>query len=197
MTLQLFIENFINDPFVAFGLLCIIFLIICAVNNFLSGRKGTWSPEVETISLGKAQLSSTQLQNQMSSNKPPAKKSKGETECKRVLESIFGMPFNSVRPDFLRNKVTGGLNNLELDCYNEQLGIALEYQGVQHVKYTPYFHKNKEAFLNQKYRDDMKRRICRDHDIFLIEVPHTVNIKDIRSFIMNELRNLKLFWKPT
>ena len=52
--------------------------------------------------------------------------------------------------------VTGGNFNLELDCFNKELRIGLEYNGVQHYKYVPYFHKNKEAFLNQKYRDDMK-----------------------------------------
>ena len=87
----------------------------------------------------------------------------------------------------MRNPVTGGDFNLELDCYDPELGIAVEYNGVQHYKFIPFFHKNKEAFLNQKYRDDMKRRICKDNGILLIEVPYTVKTEDIKSFIQKSL----------
>jgi hypothetical protein len=114
--------------------------------------------------------------------------SKGEIECRRVLEKIFNKPFNKARPNFLNNPVTGGNFNLELDCYNEDLQIAVEYNGLQHYKYVPYFHKNNEAFLNQKYRDDMKRRICKDENIILIEVPYTVKVENIERFIKDELR---------
>ena len=64
----------------------------------------------------------------------------------------------------------------------------MEYNGVQHYKYVPYFHKNNEAFLNQKYRDDMKRRMCKDQNIILIEVPYTVKLENIERFIKDELR---------
>ncbi len=113
--------------------------------------------------------------------------SKGEVECRRVLESIFNAPFNKIRPKFLNNSVTS--SNLEIDCYNDDLKIGVEYNGVQHYKYTPYFHKNEEAFMNQKYRDEMKRRLCKDNDILLIEVPHTVAIEDIQQYIIEELKD--------
>jgi hypothetical protein len=105
-----------------------------------------------------------------------------------VLQELFRKPFPNERPDFLRNTVTGGLYNLELDCYNESLKLAVEYSGIQHYKYVPYFHKNKEAFLNQKYRDEMKRRLCKDADVVLIEVPYTVKTPDIRVFLIGKLR---------
>lgn len=117
--------------------------------------------------------------------------SKGEVECRKIMERIFNKPFKKARPDFLKNPVTGNNFNLELDCYNSELKIAVEYNGAQHYKYIPYFHKNKEAFLNQKYRDDMKRRICQEQGILLIEVPYTVAINQIADYLIKELEKNK------
>jgi hypothetical protein len=157
--------------------LCIIFFILLAI--YRKGKKGTWS---STYNYNKSSVS-----KQKDSFKKPPKESSGERECRRVLQKIFNKPFSNQRPDFLNNPVTGGRFNLELDCYEESLRLALEYNGVQHYKFVPYFHKNKEAFYNQKYRDDMKRRICKDNKINLIEVPNTVNIDKIEGFIMDKL----------
>jgi hypothetical protein len=120
----------------------------------------------------------------------PPKLSAGEKECRRVLESIFNRPFPNIRPNFLRNPVTGGTNNLEIDCYCESLRLGCEYSGKQHYEYSTYMHKNKEAFHNQKYRDELKRRMCRDNDVMLMEVPYTVKHKNIEGFIIKELRKL-------
>ena len=114
--------------------------------------------------------------------------SKGETVCRQVAEKVFKKPFNKVRPDFLRNNVTG--HNLELDIYNEELKIAIEYNGKQHYDYVPFFHKNYEHFMNQKYRDEIKKMICKQHNIHLIEVSYEVSLDDIETFIRLEARKL-------
>jgi len=121
-----------------------------------------------------------------------SKDSKGETECRRVLVNIFNRPFNKSRPDFLKNPVTGNAYNLELDCFEADMRLGLEYNGRQHYEYTSFFHKNKEQFYNQKYRDDMKQRMCKDNGITLITVPYTVPVPRIEDFIRNELRTRKL-----
>ena len=76
---------------------------------------------------------------------------------------------------------------MEIDCFNEKLRLGCEYNGIQHYKYSTYFHKNNEAFMNQKYRDDMKRRMCKDNGITLIEVPYTIKEKDIEQYLIREL----------
>lgn len=115
--------------------------------------------------------------------------SKGEQECRKVLEQIFERPFPKQRPDFLANHITGEGNNLELDCYNADLGIAVEYNGRQHYNYVPYFHKNHDQFVNQKYRDDMKRRLCAENKVILIEVPYTIAHKNIKKYLIKALRD--------
>jgi hypothetical protein len=108
--------------------------------------------------------------------------SKGETACRRICEEIFGRPFKKIRPDWLKNNVTG--YNLELDIYNEELGLAVEYNGKQHYEFSKHFHNNNKAeFRNQQYRDEIKRMLCKENNIKLIEIPHTVKLEDLESFI--------------
>lgn len=159
---------------------CVLFIIIYAIIRWFKKSKGTWSTTY-----------SFPLNRPLIGNEGPKKirkDSSGEIECKRVLEKIFNLPFNKTRPDFLRNPVTGNNFNLEIDCYNPNLKLGVEYNGVQHYKYVPYFHRNNEAFLNQKYRDLIKSQFCKNEGVILIEVPYTVKVKDIESYLISELR---------
>lgn len=107
--------------------------------------------------------------------------SKGEAMCRKICKELFGREFKKIRPKELRNNVTG--HNLELDLYNDELKLAVEYNGKQHYDYVPFFHKNKEALMNQKYRDEIKRMLCKNLGIKLIEIPYTVKLEDLESFI--------------
>lgn len=162
--------------------------IIAVLALFKIGKKGTWSSSYNIDMYKNNQTN----QNNQTSQTRQKKISKGESECRNVLRKIFNKPFNTCRPDFLRNPVTSsgsGENfNLELDCFEPSLKLAVEYNGCQHYKQTPYFHKNKEAFRNQQYRDELKRRMCRDNRINLIEVPYTVKIHQIEGYIRHQLK---------
>ena len=155
----------------------IIVLFVWGIYNIITNKKGRWS---KNYALQTAQ-------NVNDYRKPKKNESKGELECRRVLEDMFQRSFEKARPDFLNNPVTGGGFNLELDCFNPGLRLAVEYNGIQHDKFVPYFHKNKEAFYNQKYRDELKRRMCKDNMITLIEVPHTVKVENIKNYLTKEL----------
>jgi len=113
---------------------------------------------------------------------------KSENKCRSIIENIYKQPFPSIRPDFLRNPVTG--KNLELDMYNENMKLAFEYNGVQHYKYTPFFHRNYNDFLKQKLYDKYKKSVCKRLGITLITIPYTVKYKDLNKWIT--LRCLKL-----
>lgn len=155
---------------------CVVFILFFALCRI--GKKGTWSTSY-TYDFSKPKKKK---------KKRVVKESSGEKECRKVLQYLFKKPFKNTRPDFLRNPVTGGNYNLELDCFEPSLRLAVEYNGAQHYKYIPYFHKNKEAFLNQKYRDDMKRRMCKQEGICLIEVPNTVKKEEIYNYLVKQLR---------
>lgn len=161
---------------VGLSLLAIVILAL-----FRIGKKGTWTDRLN-FSLSPVERK----------GRRPPQESKGEIECRRVLEEIFGRPFGKTRPDFLRNPITSeqGDINLELDCYNNELKLACEYNGSQHYKYIPFFHKNREAFQNQKYRDYLKRDLCGKNGVRLIEVPYTVKNGEIRGYIISELRKM-------
>jgi len=106
----------------------------------------------------------------------------GEHKCRKIFENLFQKPFTSVRPYFLRYPPTG--KNLELDGYNKELGIAFEYQGIQHYKYTPFFHQTYTDFMDQQNRDLFKKNKCQELGIKLICIPDNMNEEKLTSFIM-------------
>lgn len=172
-------------------IICILFLLIFGIYRKIKKYKGTWSKQ-SYYSIYENRLPNNNYQHNYTTlnRRNPPKESKGEVECRRVLQKIFGRHFNKKRPNFLNNPVTGGSFNLELDCYDEQLKLAVEYNGQQHYKYIPYFHKNKESFLNQKYRDLLKEKMCKENGVNLISVPYTVKLENIEMFLIKELRKI-------
>jgi hypothetical protein len=125
-----------------------------------------------------------------STNQQRPKCSKGEKVCKEFVEEYFGKPFEKVRPDFLQNPVTK--ENLELDCYNEELKLAIEYNGRQHYEYTPFMHSTKETFYAQQYRDLIKQELCKKNGINLITVPYKIPENAIPDYIKSEISKLEL-----
>lgn len=116
--------------------------------------------------------------------KPKKIYKKNETRCRMILEDLFRAPFPSVRPDFLKYK-TG--KNLELDGYNEELGLAFEYQGVQHRKYCPgMFHRSYSDFVGQQERDAFKKRVCEEQGIHVLYVPDTVAYDDLFAYVKGQ-----------
>jgi len=121
--------------------------------------------------------------------------SRGEMSCREFVEFYFQKPFVKVRPDFLKNPVTG--ENLELDIFNEDLMLAIEYNGAQHYHYNSFMHKNsRDRFQNQQYRDLIKKDLCQKQGITLVIVPYTVEEDDISSFLFEEFKKLQLECHP-
>ncbi len=184
-----------NYGFEIVGMLSFLLIIIlCIYNLIFKKEKGTFSnfknPKISNIS------NMINIFNE--NNKENDKKidfeymqhtpndSRLELRSKFILEDIFKKPFYKIRPDFLRNDVTGC--NLEIDLYNDDLKLAVEVQGDQHYKFIPFFHRNKDAFLNQRYRDAMKKEKCKQNGITLIEIPYSVGEKKLKSYIIKQLQ---------
>jgi hypothetical protein len=116
----------------------------------------------------------------------PGYQSRGEKITRYTLEHLFGKGFPSIRPDFLVNPETG--RNLELDCYNEELKVAAEYNGEQHYKPTKVFHgAGPDKFITQVEHDEYKKVCCKRKGITLISIPYNVPYNEIPNFIIKKL----------
>lgn len=116
-------------------------------------------------------------------------KKKHEGRCREILEDIFyPHSFPSIRPSFLKNPATG--RNLEIDCYNDMIKVGLEYQGVQHRKYTPWYHRSMEDFNKQVERDVFKKNRLLTLNIFMIYVPDTIKYNELEKYIREKLKEM-------
>ena len=62
-------------------------------------------------------------------------------------------------------------SRLSLDFYNANKKVAVEVQGKQHQTYNPYFHgSNRQNWLSQLKRDDLKLQFCLTNGIKLVEI---------------------------
>jgi hypothetical protein len=114
-------------------------------------------------------------------------KSNIEEITRTWFEDRFGVPFNSVRPDWLVNIETG--RNLELDGYNEELALAFEVQGRQHYEYVPHFHKNGVTDLQKQLKHDKQKLLaCEKRGIRLVIVPPLSGEDAIHAFLDRQFR---------
>lgn len=127
----------------------------------------------------------TQYQNRRPARGGGKMVSRGERICSEIMERIYGVPFENVRPSWLRNPETG--ERLELDCYNADLQLAVEYNGVQHYVWPNFTGQSKEAFLKQVQRDEVKVELCDRYQVYLIVVPYNVDHHKIPEYIVSHL----------
>lgn len=109
------------------------------------------------------------------------KRTKPEEICKKTLEKIYKKKFSCVHPEWLRNPETN--RKLELDCYNDELKIACEYNGIQHYKWPNQYPMTREQFLAQNRRDNFKIDACDANGVYLITVPYNVPYDLIPDYI--------------
>jgi cytochrome c-type biogenesis protein CcmH/NrfF len=86
-----------------------------------------------------------------------------ETEMLDIIKAL--LPHREVlyryRPVWLRR--------MELDVFIPSLNLGIEYQGIQHFKPIDFF-GGKETFIELVKRDKLKKKICRNQGVMLIEV---------------------------
>lgn len=84
-------------------------------------------------------------------------------------------------------------SGLELDGYNDELKLAIEYNGSQHYIYTPtLFHREEGSFEAQQNRDQKKKNECIELGIELITIHYKLNTFDkIREYIESKLLELE------
>lgn len=125
---------------------------------------------------------------------------KNEQRCRKILERIFGKPFPTVRPNWLKNP--GTKRNLELDMYchklefvnkrgvTKRVRVAAEYDGKQHTAMTN-FHGSKKELLYQMKKDAYKTKRCKELGITLIRIPYWAK-QDLEGYIFRKLEEADL-----
>tara|TARA_B100001057_G_C22786336_1_gene925726 strand:+ start:155 stop:1588 length:1434 start_codon:yes stop_codon:yes gene_type:complete len=117
---------------------------------------------------------------------PTCGKGVRERLCRHYFEQLTNGQFLSVKPKWLLNK---NGNRMELDGLCEELSLAFEHQGKQHYQKIDHFNRRAETLRWRLDSDDLKRKICKERSITLIEVPYWVENKDLPEWIANEINS--------
>ncbi len=112
---------------------------------------------------------------------------KSEERCRKIFEDIFQVNFDKSYPRWLKSERGG---QMHLDGYNNNLKIAFEYQGEQHYRFVPYWHRNSETFEQRQADDRWKKKLCKERDVILIEIPYTVKYNQLEEYIINKCKEM-------
>ena len=74
--------------------------------------------------------------------------------------------------------------------FNKELNLACEYNGIQHDKYSPFFHKSYEEFINQQKRDHFKIKKCKELGIKLLIISHKIKFENLEKHINDRLKEI-------
>ena len=88
--------------------------------------------------------------------------------------------FHAIRkkhPDTLYQYRPDWLGRQSLDLYIPSLKTAIEYQGIQHYRPVEFF-GGEEALLQRLELDLVKRQLCEENQVRLIEWPYDVEPTD-------------------
>ena len=112
-------------------------------------------------------------------NKHKYKECKNSLTCRQYEFDIY-LPYNE--------------NNVKINKNIPKTGIIFEYDGVQHFRFNPYFHKTEEKFDSQIHSDKEKNLFCKNNNIKLVRIPYTSKTKeDITRDIESALNNPSTF----
>jgi hypothetical protein len=127
---------------------------------------------------------------------PKCSVGKYERICRWYFERIFGYKFDKVN---LSEVIPYYKGRMHLDGYaiihiqGNDIELAFEYNGLQHLVYPNFFHKSYDQFLSQQKVDQKKKELCKENEIFLITFPQTVDMKmnhpkTIQNYIIAEFQ---------
>lgn len=102
----------------------------------------------------------------------------------QLLKELF--PHNRIKAEHYVNYKG---KKLFFDFYIHELGVLIEVQGQQHSKFVKHFHGNKEVFLAQKNRDNLKIEYVQN-DKFLSLVRFNYDEKITKSLILKKINNV-------
>jgi len=115
---------------------------------------------------------------------------KDEVHTLNILEALVTLSSFTKRRDLPwlrcpRNNKT----KLELDGFDENLGLAVEVQSREHYEFIEFFHKDQDGFKLQQERDQAKVEACKKQGVTLLVVPYTEchSMDNLTKFLKSEL----------
>ena len=126
-------------------------------------------------------------------NKTVSKKkpTSGESSIIKILNDllsqnkIFYYEWDKVLPIKFKNNLRADLFIID----NKLNKYIIEYDGIQHNQYIPFFHTNNNFDIS-KHRDKLKNKYCNKNNIKILHIPYTSSNIDIYSSVYS-------FIKPT
>jgi hypothetical protein len=118
--------------------------------------------------------------------------SKSEKMATKLLEDILRVPFKTQRPAWL---VWHG-RRLELDAYNEKLGVALEFSGPLHTKWFPA-QEEYIKYYQRIVKDRAKRKLCKQRGVKLIVLDMSLPRTHWRDYLRSRLYDYGLVAQPS
>ncbi len=109
---------------------------------------------------------------------PECPKQFREEICRAIFCTLFRAPFPRQFPSFLQQ--TPGKIGLQLDGFNDDLGIAFEHQGLQHYLRS-IFGQSLESFEKLQARDVRKAELCKKYGIALVTIPELISSTPINA----------------
>lgn len=111
---------------------------------------------------------------------PECKVGISERICRKYFETIFDRLFSKSKPQWLIN---GKGHRMELDGYCNELGLAFEYQGVQHYIDNPYF---STILVDRQNSDKLKLELCKENNVYLVIVPYFIETDKMEQYIISQ-----------
>ena len=108
--------------------------------------------------------------------------SKGEQRIADILTKA-NIPFETEKSFNDKKRV----QFYRFDFYIPSINSCIEFQGIQHMEFSPFFHKNRSDFLKAQERDRIKISYCLSHGIKLYCIPY---------WDLEKLKNFEDLLKP-
>lgn len=109
---------------------------------------------------------------------------KNEIRLTKILESYYGVSdiVTSFHPKWA---ISPRQVLYEFDIYIKSKKILIEYNGIQHYEFTPFFHKYERNFIKQQQRDRHKIKLAKENGFNFIVFKYDEPI--FKDYVLNKV----------
>ena len=87
--------------------------------------------------------------------------------------------------------IPGCERKFRYDFYLPEHNMFIEFHGGQHYQFVKYFHKDQDGFLNQRFRDSLKKDLARLMGYRLVVVHYRhLRKRTLNSFLLKKIRSV-------